>query len=118
MGRRTPLSRSGSFSLQPAPGGGVTPDCEENQERSRKGVSSWSALTFDLGPPSLSLALHTTLGSSPPHRPPHLHYTCSCSSAVDQSHQRRGQNAGSWAEFEFLTNNPVGFDAVGPLNTL
>ena len=37
---------------------------------------------------------------------------------MDQSHQRRGQNAGSWAEFEFLTNNPVGFDAVGPLNTL
>ena len=69
MGRRTPLSRSGSFSLQPAPGGGVTPDCEENQERSRKGVSSWSALTFDLGPPSLSLTLHTTLGSSPPHTP-------------------------------------------------
>ena len=73
IGRRTPLSRSGSFSLQPAPGGGVTPGCEENQERNRKGVSSWSALSSDLGPPSLSLTLPTTRGSPPPHPSPSLH---------------------------------------------
>ena len=90
VGRRTPLPRSGSFSLQPAPGGGVRPGCEENQERSRKGVSSWSAPSSDLGPPYLLLMLPTTWVSSSPCPLPL--YKCSCSSAVDQSHWGRGQN--------------------------
>ena len=66
-------------------------------ERRRKGVSLWSAPSCDLGPPSLYLSLQATYGSfplrsSPPTLPP---ITCSCSSAVDQSHQGRGQNAES-----------------------
>ena len=66
-------------------------------ERRRKGVSLWSAPSCDLGPPSLYLSLRATYGSfplrsSPPALPP---ITCSCSSAVDQSHQGRGQNAES-----------------------
>ena len=47
----------------------------------------------EAGPPSL-LTLPTTQGSSTPCPTP-LHYKCSCSSAVDQSHQGRGQNAES-----------------------
>ena len=66
VGRRTPLPRSGSFSLQPAPGGGVRPGCEENHERSRKGVSSGSAPSSDLGPPSLL----PDASCSSPHFPP------------------------------------------------
>ena len=74
-------------------------------ERRRKGVSSWSAPSCDLGPPSLSLSLPATYGSFPlrssPATPPapSPNYKCSCSSAVDQSHQGRGQNAESWAPF-------------------
>ena len=34
-------------------------------ERRRKGVGSWSAPSCDLGPPSLSLTLPATYGSSP-----------------------------------------------------
>ena len=94
VGRRTPLPHSSSFSLKPLPGGAVRPGCEENHERSRKGVSLWSAPSSDLGPPSLLLTLPTTQGSSS-QRPTPLHYKCSCSSAVDQSHQGRSQNAES-----------------------
>ena len=47
-----------------------------------------SVPSSDLGPPSLSLTLPTTRGSSP--LCPHQHYTCSCRSAVDQNHQGRG----------------------------
>ena len=95
--RRAPLPRSGSFSLQPAPRGGVRPGCEENQERSRKGVSWWSAPSSDLGPPSLlpdaSCPSGQLLAMPPPHPAPH--YKCSYSSAMNQSHQWRGQNAQS-----------------------
>ena len=74
-------------------------------ERRRKGVSLWSASSCDLGPPSLYLSLPATYGSFPlrscPATPPapSPNYKCSCSSAVDQSHQGRGQNAESWAPF-------------------
>ena len=56
VGRRTPLPHSSSFSLKPLPGGAVRPGCEENHERSRKGVSLWSAPSSDLRPPSLMAA--------------------------------------------------------------
>ena len=99
VGRRTPLPCSGSFSLQPTPRGGVRPGCEENHERSRKGLSLQSAPSSDLGPPSLLLTLPATQGSSSQHPTP-LHYKCSCSSAVDQSHQGRG------SECRFLGSIP------------
>ena len=93
VSRRTPLPHSSSFSLQPTPSGGIRLGCEETHERSRKGVSSWSAPSSDLGPLSLLLTLPATQGSSSCPTP--LHYKCSCSSAVDQSHQGRGRNAES-----------------------
>ena len=50
----------------------------------------WSAPSSDLGLPSLLLTLPATQGSSSQHPTP-LHYKCSCSSAVDQSHQGKGR---------------------------
>lgn len=87
-----------SFSLQPAPGGGIRPGCEAH-ERRRKGVGSWSAPFCDLGPPSLPdtsrhlWQLPSVLLSY------HPHYKCSCSSAADQSHREGSGNAESQAPF-------------------
>ena len=118
VGKRTPLPHSGRFSLQPAPEGGVRPGREENQERSRNGVSSWSAPSSDLGLPSLLLMLPATRVSSSPCPLPNCE--CSFSSAVDQSHQGSGQNIvfqgghtnGPW-EFELLSSSLVDWDAGG-----
>ena len=104
VGRRTPLPHSSSFSLKPLPGGAVRPGCEENHERSRKGVSLWSAPSSNLGPPSLVAApLYISLP----------HYKCSCSSAVDQS-------PGEGSEYKLLGSSPKdliqGVTQVGPGN--
>ena len=83
VGRKTLLSHSRSFSLQPAPRGwGQARLWGESWEK-QEGVSSWSAHSSDLGPsssPDASCPSGQLLSMSLT-----LHYKCSCSSAGSES---------------------------------